>query len=95
MSDAARPAGADAPTEAAVRIWDPLVRSGHRALVLALAIAWLGHEGPAVLHDNAGYLALAIVAIRGLRGFSGPARARFSDFVRGPLSAIGRTWSSP
>ncbi len=88
MSAAARPVGADVPAGAEVPVWDPLVRIGHWALVLAVATTWLSHEGPAVLHDNAGYLALAIVLVRVLWGFSGPPRARFSDFVRGPRATL-------
>lgn len=88
MSAAAQLAGAEAPAEARIRVWDPLVRIGHWGLVLAVATAWLTHEGPAVLHDNAGYLALAIVVVRVLWGFLGPARARFADFVRGPRATL-------
>lgn len=81
-------AGAHAPAGRTVRVWDPLVRIGHWTLALAVAVAWLTHEGPAFVHDNAGYLALAIVALRTVWGFVGPERARFADFVRGPRATL-------
>lgn len=73
---------------AEVRVWDPLVRLGHWTLAAAVAIAWLAHEGPAWLHDGAGYLALAVVALRIPWGFLGPPHARFADFLRGPADTL-------
>ncbi len=88
MSAAVGTAGTRAPAGRTVRVWDPLVRIGHWTLVAAVAVAWLSHEGPAVLHDTAGYLALAVVALRLVWGFVGPARARFADFLRGPRATL-------
>lgn len=89
MSAAAPAAGEAARTRPEeVRVWDPLVRLGHWTLAGAVAVAWLSHEGPARLHDGAGYLALAVVATRLLWGFVGPARARFVDFLRGPAATL-------
>jgi cytochrome b len=86
MSAAARSTGPTPPTT--VRVWDPLVRVGHWTLVLCVAVAWLTHEGPAVLHDNAGYMALAVVLVRTVWGFLGPRHARFADFLRGPAATL-------
>jgi cytochrome b len=88
VSTALGTAGVPAPAGRTVRVWDPLVRIGHWTLVVAVAVAWLSHEGPAVLHDNAGHLALAVVLVRLVWGFLGPTRARFSDFLRGPAATL-------
>jgi cytochrome b len=72
-------------------VWDPIVRYGHWALVVAFAIAFLTAEeeggSPHALHVWGGYIAGAIVVLRVLWGFVGPKYARFSNFVCGPISA--------
>ena len=67
-----------------MRVWDPLVRLLHWALVAAFVVAWFSHGGYLSLHRISGYLVGALVAVRVAWGFAGPARARFSDFVVGP-----------
>jgi cytochrome b len=67
-----------------VRVWDPLVRFCHWALVAAFLVAWLSHGGYLAVHRAAGYVVAAIVLARVAWGFAGPARARFTDFVPGP-----------
>lgn len=71
-----------------VAVWDPLVRVVHWALVGSVATAWLTHEGPSWLHDGAGYLLLALVAVRLGWGLVGPAHARLTSFVRGPTATL-------
>jgi cytochrome b len=72
-----------------VKVWDPLVRLGHWALVAGIAVAWLTREGARGLHEQIGYVVLAIVAVRLLWGFSGTQYARFAQFVRSPAT----TWA--
>jgi len=75
-------------TRALIPVWDPLVRIGHWGLVTGIAVTWLTTEGPAVVHDTVGYAVLAIVALRLLWGFVGPAKARFMSFVRAPGATL-------
>jgi cytochrome b len=75
-----------------IKVWDPLVRFGHWALVAAFAVAYLSAEeesgGPDQLHVWGGYAIGIIVAIRLLWGVVGSRHARFSDFVYSPSSAV-------
>jgi len=67
-----------------VRVWDPLVRLFHWALVAAFVVAWFSHGGYLPLHRVSGYIVAALVAVRVAWGFVGSPRARFADFVPGP-----------
>jgi cytochrome b len=71
-----------------VRVWDLVVRIGHWLLVATIAAAWLTQEGRRTLHENLGYVALVIVAVRVAWGFAGSEHARFADFVRGPRATL-------
>ncbi|MEY6432219.1 cytochrome b/b6 domain-containing protein [Thioalkalicoccus limnaeus] len=79
-----KPAAADR-----IHVWDPLVRLFHWSLVAGFATAYLVEDDWLSLHVWAGYLVLALIAVRLVWGFAGPRHARFSDFVRGPRQ-IGR-----
>ena len=71
-----------------VRVWDPAVRILHWSLVASVAIAAAAAEAHgkilAQVHEWAGYVALAVIALRVLWGLAGPRTARFIAFVRSP-----------
>jgi cytochrome b len=71
-----------------VRVWDPLVRVGHWALVASVTVAWLTQSGWDGWHEPAGYVALAIVGLRIVWGWTGSANARFASFVVSPAKGI-------
>ena len=67
-----------------VRVWDPLVRVFHWALVVTFFVAYsTGEESPPI-HEWMGYAVLGLVILRIIWGFIGSEHARFSGFVRGP-----------
>jgi cytochrome b len=71
-----------------IRVWDLPVRVFHWSLVTVFAVAFLSGDEFADLHVASGYLVLGLVAFRVLWGFIGGRYARFSDFVRGPATAV-------
>lgn len=75
------------PTE--VGIWDRFVRVGHWLLAGGFVIAYLTEDDLMTVHVWAGYLALAIVLLRIVWGFVGPAHARFRDFFYSPRQVFG------
>lgn len=63
-----------------IRVWDPLVRLVHWALVAGVAAnLWLTEEGSAI-HQWVGYALVALIVLRILWGFIGPWSARWRSF---------------
>ncbi|MEW5837155.1 MAG: cytochrome b/b6 domain-containing protein [Pseudomonadota bacterium] len=72
-----------------VKVWDPLVRLLHWSLVIGVALAWLTGDEMKLLHEWAGYAALAIVGVRLVWGAIGTRYARFTQFIHGPKAVAG------
>ncbi|MBC8057143.1 MAG: cytochrome b/b6 domain-containing protein [Rhizobiales bacterium] len=69
-------------------VWDRAVRLLHWALVGSVALSAVGLVALAGVHRPAGYVALAVVALRVVLGFCGSRYARFAQFVHMPRA----TW---
>lgn len=74
-----------------IKVWDPLVRVLHWALVLGIATAWFTREGAREAHELVGYAVLAIVGLRMLWGFVGTRYARFREFIRSRAQTLAYT----
>jgi cytochrome b len=72
-----------------VRVWDPFVRIFHWGLAATFVAAFLTRHGAGTLHYWAGGAAAALVVLRLVWGVLGTRYARFSQFVRGPRTALG------
>jgi cytochrome b len=70
---------------ATVKVWDPLVRVVHWLLAASVTFALISDESRS-LHKLAGYIAVGLVVLRIIWGFTGPQHARFADFVRSPAA---------
>ena len=67
-----------------MKVWDISVRLFHWSLVAAVAIAWLTGEATLRLHEAAGYVGVALIALRSVWGWTGGRFARFDQFLRRP-----------
>lgn len=68
-----------------VPVWDLFVRVFHWSLVASFATAYFFTEHIDWVHKGAGYLALGLIAARGVWGFTAPSpHARFASFVPTP-----------
>ncbi len=73
---------------ATVRVWDPLTRVFHWSLVLTMLAAYETPSMDDAIHARAGYAAAGLVALRVVWGLAGPRYARFSNFVKRPLTVF-------
>ena len=64
-----------------IKVWDPLIRVFHWALVLAFFIAYITEEDFLSIHTFAGYSVLGLILFRIIWGLIGSRHARFSDFT--------------
>jgi len=71
-----------------IKIWDPLVRLFHWALVAAFFIAYFTEDDWLSWHVVAGYTVLGLVLFRLLWGLIGTRYARFSSFVYSPGATL-------
>ena len=71
-----------------IRVWDPLLRIFHWALVVAFSIGYLSGEEESNLHIYAGYTVMGLIIFRVLWGFIGTRYARFDNFVYSPKTVI-------
>lgn len=74
-----------------VRVWDVPVRLMHWGLVVCIALSWWSREDLGPLHERTGYVVIAILVARILWGFAGTPYARFTQFVRSPLTTLTYT----
>lgn len=80
-----------------IRVWDLPVRIFHWLVAVLVLSAWITKEigGNAMTyHMWIGYTVLALVLFRLIWGFVGSRHARFSDFVRGPVTVIRYVFGS-
>lgn len=78
------------PTKTPVKLWDLPVRLVHWSFVALLPGLWYTAEnGDMETHLKIGMVTLILVVFRILWGLVGTSSARFSHFVRGPIT-IGR-----
>lgn len=72
------------------RVWDLPVRLFHWLLVALLGFSWWsGKQHLMDWHRLSGYGILALLVFRIYWGFAGGRTARFAQFVRGPVAAVG------
>ncbi|WP_238366568.1 cytochrome b/b6 domain-containing protein [Mesobacterium pallidum] len=63
-----------------IKVWDPLVRIFHWSLVAGFTANALIVEDESKLHEQMGYVVVALVLLRVFWGIVGTAHARFRDF---------------
>jgi cytochrome b len=71
-----------------LRVWDPLVRLFHWALVVSFATAWVTSSSRDDTHQWLGLAAAALIAARLAWGFVGAHYARFAQFIRTPNNIL-------
>ena len=81
------PLSAATPTQ--IPVWDVPLRVFHWLLVALITLSWWTAEnGQLQYHRYSGYTLLGLLVFRIYWGFAGSTTARFSHFVRSPLTAL-------
>jgi cytochrome b len=71
------------------KLWDGPTRIVHWALVILMGLAWWSVEANQTeWHLWAGYGILGLIVFRLIWGFAGSASARFTSFVKGPITTL-------
>ncbi len=68
-----------------VKVWNPLIRIGHWALVIAFFTAYFTEDDFMPVHVWAGYIVGVYLLMRILLGFTGERYVRFSNFAYSPV----------
>lgn len=89
MTDLSTGAAGQGTAADSIVVWDPFVRIFHWVVVLAFFVAYFSEGDLLTLHVWAGYTIGGLVILRIVWGFTGPAHARFSDFVYPPRVVLG------
>ncbi|MDE4133303.1 cytochrome b/b6 domain-containing protein [Phaeobacter sp. QD34_3] len=71
-------------------VWDPLVRLFHWSLVVLFLLNAVITDPEAKLHENLGYLVVALVLLRLVWGLFGSRYARFTSFPPSPAGAVAQ-----
>lgn len=73
-----------------VKVWDPLVRLFHWALVAGFAANILVTAHGKAAHRWVGYAVAGLIALRLIWGIVGTRHARFADFLPRPAAVLGQ-----
>lgn len=71
-----------------IKVWDPMVRIFHWALVTAFVVSWLTGDEWDEVHEISGYVIAGLLTFRVLWGLIGSRYARFSQFVVAPSKTV-------
>jgi cytochrome b len=71
-----------------LRVWDLLVRIFHWSLVITFASAWLTSATRDDTHQWLGLAAATLIGLRVVWGIIGKPYARFTQFIRSPLTVL-------
>lgn len=75
------------PKRVFVKVWDPLIRIGHWAMVLCFAALYI-KASKFPLHAYAAYIIMGYMCIRIIYGLIGPRAVRFWTFIYSPKTMI-------
>jgi cytochrome b len=78
-----------ATSSATVRVWDPMVRIFHWSLVGLFTFSFFTGDEWKSAHIWSGYAIAGLIVFRIIWGFIGGRHARFSDFVKSPITVMG------